>query len=522
MVLLLCLLWAWLSSALVPRVHGYVPAQGTNSTSLAIASGLNVSDVSTLYLHWHLNGSYQEHVSYQLVGGDNSSGISQGAIVHFSEAKANESTPGSLTPWIALISCDTNATDASQDEDIFTLARNKGAVAALLYSLTAAACIINPEYADPENFDQVFDIFSTQSLSAAETIEYQFGQVNETLYSFYNSQRLNESYDTIAESIQTMRSVKPGYLFATLVAYNASNASAYNNVDATPGAPSSSQKSGSNTALAMIILYAITGCVSALFCVVIISGAVRAIRHPERYGPRSAGRHGLGDGQQSRARGLTRAILDTFPVVKFGSSQHDTEAGVKNIQETEFDAPSGVEMKKIASEESLQAVSHPLPGDVEATEQHASGSSELATASASPRLRIRKTPVADGSDVVPDSIGRETCPICIVDFEEGDDLRLLPCEGKHRFHQDCVDPWLLELSSSCPICRHDFLALEQLLSEPNESQDPPESPSTAQHTSRGARFSRYIRQAVRRRREREQEEDPTYDSDLPAAPTTTL
>ncbi len=56
-------------------------------------------------------------------------------------------------------------------------------------------------------------------------------------------------------------------------------------------------------------------------------------------------------------------------------------------------------------------------------------------------------------DVVPDAIGRETCPICIVDFEEGDDLRVLPCEGHHRFHQGCVDQWLLELSSSCPLCR---------------------------------------------------------------------
>ena len=56
-------------------------------------------------------------------------------------------------------------------------------------------------------------------------------------------------------------------------------------------------------------------------------------------------------------------------------------------------------------------------------------------------------------DVTPQTIGRETCPICIVDFEEGDDLRVLPCEGKHRFHQGCVDPWLLELSSSCPLCR---------------------------------------------------------------------
>ena len=57
-------------------------------------------------------------------------------------------------------------------------------------------------------------------------------------------------------------------------------------------------------------------------------------------------------------------------------------------------------------------------------------------------------------DIVPEAIGTETCPICILDFEEGDDLRVLPCEGQHRFHQQCVDPWLLELSSSCPICRH--------------------------------------------------------------------
>jgi hypothetical protein len=55
--------------------------------------------------------------------------------------------------------------------------------------------------------------------------------------------------------------------------------------------------------------------------------------------------------------------------------------------------------------------------------------------------------------VDPAAIGKETCPICIVDFEEGDDLRVLPCDGHHRFHKDCVDPWLLELSTSCPICR---------------------------------------------------------------------
>lgn len=42
------------------------------------------------------------------------------------------------------------------------------------------------------------------------------------------------------------------------------------------------------------------------------------------------------------------------------------------------------------------------------------------------------------------------CPICIGAFEEGDALRVLPCE--HRFHQTCVDHWLL-VNATCPNCR---------------------------------------------------------------------
>lgn len=64
------------------------------------------------------------------------------------------------------------------------------------------------------------------------------------------------------------------------------------------------------------------------------------------------------------------------------------------------------------------------------------------------------TSAKNKNELMPEAIGTETCPICILDFEEGDDVRILPCEGQHRFHQTCVDPWLLKLSSSCPICRH--------------------------------------------------------------------
>lgn len=45
---------------------------------------------------------------------------------------------------------------------------------------------------------------------------------------------------------------------------------------------------------------------------------------------------------------------------------------------------------------------------------------------------------------------QEACGVCLLDFESGDELRkLLPCG--HRFHKDCIDRWLLEASTTCPV-----------------------------------------------------------------------
>ena len=42
-----------------------------------------------------------------------------------------------------------------------------------------------------------------------------------------------------------------------------------------------------------------------------------------------------------------------------------------------------------------------------------------------------------------------TCSICTESFVQGARLRRLPCG--HAFHTDCVDPWLLERSATCPL-----------------------------------------------------------------------
>ncbi|KAG6873435.1 hypothetical protein C0995_015524 [Termitomyces sp. Mi166 len=518
------------------QILAYVPAQPTNSTQEAINGGLNVTDISKLYLRWYPNGYYSQNISYQLAG-YGSQGTSMGALVHFSEAKVSNMTPPTTTPWIAMVSCDLNATNASQEEDVFTLARDKGAVAALLYSEYSFACVINPEYADPETFDQVFDIFSTQSLTSASLIQYQFGQfgpTNETLYGVYDSQRLNDSASMMNTTLQAGTPPTPGYLFAILQAYNSTVQ--LGDPSTTNGSVDASPPKKQNTNLAMIILYAITGCVSALFCIVIITGAIRAIRHPERYGPRARGRGTVG---QSRARGLTRAILDTFPVVKFGSdpmaprSSDELESHhipVKLVDQQSQPNSPNIELKELRlvdmdechTTQSKAVVKNEII-DTNAGERRQTDSDQSLTQSEPSRPSVASARLGEGSsrgserdpkDVVPASIGRETCPICIMDFEEGDDLRLLPCEGKHCFHQTCVDPWLLELSSSCPICREDFLALENILSGESARDNPGDEDhdDAVLPPSSGNRFSRYLRFAKRRHRRRGENGNDTYIS----------
>jgi hypothetical protein len=201
-----------------------------------------------------------------------------------------------------------------------------------------------------------------------------------------------------------------------------------------------------STAVAMIILYSITGIITALFLVIIITGAVRAHRHPDRYGPRDI----IGRPRQSRARGLGRAILDTIPIVKFGEREPpkptDVEMGstsearnAENNASTNTEA-AGDENKQQGATETRDATATETPQDAAATEQE----QQSGIAPAQPLTAAAATTAVNRTG--DDGLG---CSICTDDFEKGQDIRVLPCD--HKFHPECVDPWLLNVSGTCPL-----------------------------------------------------------------------
>ena len=198
------------------------------------------------------------------------------------------------------------------------------------------------------------------------------------------------------------------------------------------------------TAVAMIILYSITGIITALFLAIIVVGAIRAHRHPERYGPRRV----LGRPRQSRAKGIARAMLDTLPIVKFGDREEDKpEAAGRDVElanTTQTNEAVNVQEQGVHSGEQT---SEPAPDHVtqSASVPAEDGPDIVTTVAVADTSQVGK----DASDPMSAADNGLACSVCTDDFVKGQDIRVLPC--KHKFHPECIDPWLLNVSGTCPL-----------------------------------------------------------------------
>ncbi|KAF3551306.1 hypothetical protein DY000_02002938 [Brassica cretica] len=66
---------------------------------------------------------------------------------------------------------------------------------------------------------------------------------------------------------------------------------------------------------------------------------------------------------------------------------------------------------------------------------------------------IRRLPATIFNGVCEEASTSISCAICIEDYRIGDKLRILPCN--HKFHVGCVDLWLGQRRSFCPVCKRD-------------------------------------------------------------------
>merc|ERR1711939_813148 len=204
-----------------------------------------------------------------------------------------------------------------------------------------------------------------------------------------------------------------------------------------PPTPDPQSKFGRRSGLGIAIFFGIFGAIFVLVMIAIAIGAFRAHQNPERYGPQPAR---PGRPKQSRAKGLTRAVIESIPIVRFSeNSDKNTNAAAQRDIELALASPDNgtqsttVDANNPTSNPDAIIVNSDISINTPATTIEG-------LSAAQPTFQTRS--------------GSLECSICLEKFVENEEIRVLPCN--HKFHPVCIDPWLLNVSGTCPLCRYDL------------------------------------------------------------------
>lgn len=353
-------------------------------------------------------------------------------LVLYSSGTDREFSTGNL----AFISCDSSNGNNASAAFLQAISQRPQPSCVIFYSVEHDYCDLSPQV--DYNYDLVFTTLDREIANDFQLLmDTTDGQLDVTI-----------SYDRSVEDTSTIQDP---------------NGLAANQNNSVLG-PSPS------TSVALIILYSITGVITALFLLIILIGAIRAHRHPERYGPRAPR---FGRPRQSRAKGLARAVLDTLPIVRFGDQPAPEGANDGIVKPADLEmAPDSITSRTSEEDRRRSAV----PSVASQSPPNASGTAPAAGEDGAEPAAMST------SEIDPSQL---RCPVCMEDFESGVDLRVLPCH--HSFHPDCIDPWLLNVAGSCPLCRIDLRPEDQRQSL---EVAPPSAPEPAQ--SSGNRIMRYL------------------------------
>ena len=134
--------------------------------------------------------------------------------------------------------------------------------------------------------------------------------------------------------------------------------------------------------------------------------------------------------------GITDESFDDIPTASFAVPRPEKDA---------LEALPVCELKRLAD-------AHRLDGIIKEGSKKAELVALLTSLACAP---CEEGAPAAATDTVPRRVSQPSqCTICMNDFREDDELKVLPCSELHCFHTSCIQQWLCK-QASCPLCRNE-------------------------------------------------------------------